>query len=340
MTVTLLPPRDEPSTWSPEAADVISPELCLVDPELAERARALLPSYDEAEVGYERRPQPASAPAQPYDESRVISHESRVISPELALVDPDLAAWARSRLPEGPPFFPIARNGDKAPRAESRPAAVHAPEARRNGHASVPRPAVAEVREPPLPPLAWGFVVDADRGLVTPDRRRGRRRIRRAAAVAGTVAAAAVLLGAGLFAARAIHRTMQNPSAAARDVTRASAQPANLNSVQATGSEFPHTSFHPPHLIASAPARRLTWARVSGATAYDVRLYRNGRGVFAGRTTHPWIKFPAHWTSGARRIVLGPGAYICYVRPVFRVGASSRLGPPVVDVQLTLSAAH
>jgi hypothetical protein len=61
--------------------EVISPELALVDPELAERARALLPSYGDLEDLLEEVP---------------------VVSPELVLVDPVLAEWARARLPDRP----------------------------------------------------------------------------------------------------------------------------------------------------------------------------------------------------------------------------------------------
>lgn len=93
--------------------DVVSPELALVDPELAARARALLPaSVDEqvADVAHVVTP------------PRLAVAEEPVLSPELALVDPELAAWARARLPE-PPYLAFLDRG--APRTTTaEPAAV------------------------------------------------------------------------------------------------------------------------------------------------------------------------------------------------------------------------
>ena len=82
-----------------ETLEVISPELALVDPELATRARASLRTYDADEVV--ARVQPTShvdeiAPERSGD-------EETVLSPELALVDPELADRARAQLADGEP---------------------------------------------------------------------------------------------------------------------------------------------------------------------------------------------------------------------------------------------
>lgn len=347
MTATLLPPRGDvsPSPTSRadvsgfETGDVISPELCLIDPELAERARALLPSYEnQTQDGYKPR-------GLLIDHSVLQHDEPRVISPELALVDPELAEWARARLPKGPPYFVPARNSDDPRQPQERPAqpqerpAVQLPPAR-DGVVPEPGSELVEPREPPPPPLqlVWGFVVDTAEDRASANRGGARELIRRAAKVAGTAAAAAALLAAGLFVAYAMTRSTQNAPAAADQVTSGAVRAAEVSS--ATALTDAHTSFRAPHLSARAPARRLTWARVSSAAAYDVRLYRNGRGVFAARTTHRWIVFPRLWTAGGRRTLLGPGAYTCYVRPLFRVGTGLRIGPPIVDLQLTLPAAR
>jgi hypothetical protein len=87
-----------------ETLEVISPELALVDPELATRARALLRTYDADELVAGVRPTPQvdqTAPAPTGD-------EQAVLSPELALVDPELAAKARAQLPDVEPASPAA----------------------------------------------------------------------------------------------------------------------------------------------------------------------------------------------------------------------------------------
>jgi hypothetical protein len=101
----MIPPRTQTAslrvfnggarpTSGVETLEVISPELALVDPQLATRARASLATYDGDELA--ARVQPTShadelAP-EPSDD------EETVLSPELALVDPELAARARAQL--------------------------------------------------------------------------------------------------------------------------------------------------------------------------------------------------------------------------------------------------
>jgi hypothetical protein len=111
---------------SVETREVISPELALVDPELATRARALLPTYDGDELVAGVRPTRHDDQIGP----EPLSDEQTVLSPELALVDPELAAWARLaanepasrparvRQPEQPPQplrpSPVPRRADRA----------------------------------------------------------------------------------------------------------------------------------------------------------------------------------------------------------------------------------
>jgi hypothetical protein len=87
-----------------ETLEVISPELALVDPELATRARASLRTYDGDELVAGMQPTSHAdhiAPKPPGD-------EETVLSPELALVDPELAARARAQLADGDPAWPAA----------------------------------------------------------------------------------------------------------------------------------------------------------------------------------------------------------------------------------------
>jgi hypothetical protein len=87
-----------------ETLEVISPELALVDPELATRARASLWTYDGDDLVAGVQPTSGAdhiAPEPPGD-------EETVLSPELALVDPELAARARAQLADGEPARPAA----------------------------------------------------------------------------------------------------------------------------------------------------------------------------------------------------------------------------------------
>jgi len=96
-----------------ETLEVISPELALVDPELATRARAALPTYDGDELV-------AAVPTSHADEIALqpSGAEETVLSPELALVDPELADWARAQLADGEPASSAApvRQPEQPPR--------------------------------------------------------------------------------------------------------------------------------------------------------------------------------------------------------------------------------
>ena len=88
-----------------ETLEVISPELALVDPELAIRARAWLRAYDGEEVVARVQPTPHVDEIAPEPSG----DEETVLSPELALVDPELAARARAQLADPEPASPAAR---------------------------------------------------------------------------------------------------------------------------------------------------------------------------------------------------------------------------------------
>jgi hypothetical protein len=92
------------TTSGVETLEVISPELALVDPELATRARAALRISDGDELVDAEQPAPYAdeIPPAPSDD------EETVLSPELALVDPELAERARAQLADGEPASPAA----------------------------------------------------------------------------------------------------------------------------------------------------------------------------------------------------------------------------------------
>ena len=116
----------DPSWATPVGrSERISPELALVDPELAASARRLLRPPPSV---FRPRAPALSAVADPFPEATPARSEQ--ISPELALVDPELAASARRLLPQ-PALVLVSR----AP-------AVVAPPAARGGILGL-RPAVA-----------------------------------------------------------------------------------------------------------------------------------------------------------------------------------------------------
>jgi hypothetical protein len=98
-----------------ETLEVISPELALVDPELATRARLSLRTYDSDELVARVQPSSHANEIAP-DPS---DYEETVLSPELALVDPELAARARAQLAVDEPDSPAPPVGQ--PGQQSRP---------------------------------------------------------------------------------------------------------------------------------------------------------------------------------------------------------------------------
>ena len=128
----MIPPRTQTAslrvlnggarpTSGVETLEVISPELALVDPELATRARASLETYDGDELdarGHRTSHADEIAPDPSGD-------EETVLSPELALVDPDLAARARAQLADGEPASPaVPVRQPKQPAQPLRPSRV------------------------------------------------------------------------------------------------------------------------------------------------------------------------------------------------------------------------
>jgi len=97
-----------------ETLEVISPELALVDPELATRARVSLRTYGGDELVDAEQPAPYADEIPPASSG----DEETVLSPELALVDPELADRARAQLADGEPASSAApvRQPEQPPR--------------------------------------------------------------------------------------------------------------------------------------------------------------------------------------------------------------------------------
>jgi hypothetical protein len=192
--VSYVAERHEPRVGS-DLEEQISPELCLIDPDLARRARSRLATYHA-------EPHSDAGPAS--NDVQVSSAKSMRVdvpmSPELALVDPELAARARLHLPE-PPYFKLTMESANLGTGEESPA-IDAP----------------GIRATPLRPHLPAAPQE-QRRLRRPRRRK---LIRPAAVAVGVAAASCALFAAGLVAAGAPVKQGQSVSA----TTNQSASPA------------------------------------------------------------------------------------------------------------------
>jgi hypothetical protein len=331
-----------------ETLEVISPELALVDPELATRARASLRTYDGDELVAEVKPPHADeiAPEPSGD-------EETVLSPELALVDPVLAAWARTRLPDLSHVSPVVRK---------QPAPVPSPEVVQ-ADGSAPRGPYAEGTPSPGR--------DDSREAAERPRTLERRPARhmRSLGRATLAAAAFVLVAAGVLAGDVIRQhgrtlpaafnfTVQTAANAppatstkAPAVSSTRAKPPGARSAEQKGTDSsdaahraePRSAPHPadsakrqasPTSLGST--RGFVWVPVAATSAYDVEFYRAGRRIFAARTTHAKLTVAKSWIYKGRRERFRPGIYRWYVWPIYESGSGAR-GTPIVNSVLTVS---
>ena len=70
----------------------------------------------------------------------------------------------------------------------------------------------------------------------------------------------------------------------------------------------------------------LSWARVRGASYYNVLLVYRGQRVFAAWPLRPRLQLGRSWTYHGRRYRLRPGLYRWYVFPGFGSLAAGRFG--------------
>lgn len=80
-------------------------------------------------------------------------------------------------------------------------------------------------------------------------------------------------------------------------------------------------------------ARRFAWAPVGGATGYHVELFRGADRVLARDTREPVLELGSSWRYEGKTVQLAPGAYRWYVWPVTKAG---RAAQAVVQAKLTV----
>jgi hypothetical protein len=76
--------------------------------------------------------------------------------------------------------------------------------------------------------------------------------------------------------------------------------------------------------------RIFIWAAAEHATAYKVGFFRDGKQVFEALASGPRLELPLRWVYHGRRFRLTSGAYSWTVWPAFGRG-HARYGPPIVQ---------
>lgn len=83
----------------------------------------------------------------------------------------------------------------------------------------------------------------------------------------------------------------------------------------------------------AAEPRRFAWAPVEGAVAYRVELFRESKQVFTAKTKDPFYELAVSWRHRGQAERLTPGSYRWYVWPVLRSGAADKA---VVQAKLSI----
>jgi hypothetical protein len=79
------------------------------------------------------------------------------------------------------------------------------------------------------------------------------------------------------------------------------------------------------------PTRVFIWPAVSRATFYKVEFFRHGRKIFEASPTIPRIELPLRWAFRGRRFRLTPAIYRWEVRAAFGPRSGPRYGQPITQ---------
>jgi hypothetical protein len=128
-------------------------------------------------------------------------------------------------------------------------------------------------------------------------------------------------------------------SAAGKPVTKApsNTQPKPQPAAPKAIPVLPPAASPPPAPAAKiAGARTFAWAPAPGATGYEVQLFRGDDRVLVERTSQTRLKIGPRWTYEGRAMALAPGRYRWYVWPLGAGGARS--DTPVVQARVLIGA--
>ncbi len=97
-------------------------------------------------------------------------------------------------------------------------------------------------------------------------------------------------------------------------------------SVAVTVSPLPGVLLSPASGARLSSPPVLRWTRATGATYYNVQLWRNGRKILSAWPTATRYALRTAWTFAGRRYRLSPGTYRWYVWPGLGARAAARYG--------------
>jgi hypothetical protein len=291
-SVAIAPPAiDEP----------VSPELALVDPELAARLRALLPVVEL------EPPPPPLLRALPDPEL-----DDLPVAPPPELVAPEQLAAAP--VIERVPVFVFPTRGDRI-RSFAKAFAVGA--------------AVATV-------VTVGVVAELGEGPAAQDPGTTPPRLA-APAPAGTAGANADRQPKSSKPAAAAGRSGKRASEpqAPTKKPKPSAKPRGRAAAPAAGggTTKPGAKQSKRATGAAAEPRRFAWAPVDGAVGYRLELFRGNEQVLVARTKLPAYELAPRWRHGGHDESLTGGSYRWYVWPVLPSGPADTA---VVQANLTI----
>lgn len=298
----------------------LSPELALVDADLARIARSRMPDRPGLSaplVGSVGEPHARSDPLDGGQSAPQSEPPPRTLRTAIAS--------GRSHSPAS-----TVPSGDERSTIASAPARTHfvgsggAAVARRNGEAVAERPVFAEDRP-------------------------ARRRRRWPALVAGLLLSLAALTLAAISLSG-------DDGASDRVATPVGASPPGAPPAaerpRTNGRRMaPRSSREPPPAAAravprrpprrqrsSSPASVFVWLPIRGASHYKVEFFRGGRKVFQATTVKARLELPRRWTFKGRRFEVTPGVYGWSVRPGFGARSKARYGATIVASRWSVAA--
>jgi hypothetical protein len=336
----------------------LSPELALVDPELAARARALLPEPVDTVAP---RAEAISTP-EPLEELESLARPTPAAEDDREQVTASGPAASNVRL-----LRPAT------PAAQTPPASVGAVEVEpitqpqpRPELETVPSPAAAPAAAPPAPPFAAPQAHGRETGVerltaatrplvlslrdVAADHRRllvafAAGAVAASFVVVGVIAALGESDGGQVGGAQGGTPSLVPPSvvapappsatsstgaakkqAAAGGKTssaKQSAATAKKNAATAKKKAGAAKEAASTTTAAAPPARRFAWAPVDGAVGYRVELFRGDEQVLRASTKQPVYELPGSWRHNGRAERLSPGSYRWYVWPVLASGPTA-----------------
>jgi hypothetical protein len=300
----------------PLESEPISPELALVDPDLASFARARLPVVADCLAG---RPRIAERTLEQPDPGREAppAGDERVAPPE--------------------PFESLPAADDQAWLDRLRQGELHEPAPLLEHEQEHERPAGAMAG-------TAAFILLAVLGLFAGSHAwqalRGGTQSPAAAPTLGTGTTSTSRSGGSLKSGRAAlpatsaSRSGRSPlksGTAAPPAARAQKKnPPGTRSRSAPPRHSGRSAASPRRSLPSGSrAHVFVWPPVSGARSYRVEFFRRGRKILQATPAKPRLKLPLRWRFRGKAFRLTPGAYVWIVRPVKGSGQALRYGPAV-----------